>query len=53
MGSPPMEEALGLEEMKEAAHKRGMKSISTLVTSIPPVNLNGIICGGLKIPAQF
>jgi hypothetical protein len=30
-----MEEALGLEEMKEAAHKRAMKSVSTLVTSTP------------------
>jgi len=35
MGSPPMEEALGLEEMKEAAHKRVMKSVSTPVTSTP------------------
>jgi hypothetical protein len=34
MGSPPMEEALGLEEMKEAAHKRVMKSVSTLVTTL-------------------
>jgi hypothetical protein len=33
MGSPPMEEALGLERMEEAVYRRVMKFVSPPVTS--------------------